>query len=64
MGLCRSLLALRTMESDSVNHAARYSELYDAELMELARSYDSLTETAQAAIREEFARRGLEPPAS
>ena len=53
---------MRTMESDSVNYAARYSEMYDAELMELARSYDSLTETAQAAIREEFARRGLEPP--
>ena len=36
--------------------------MHDAELMELARSYDSLTQTAQAAIREEFARRGLEPP--
>jgi hypothetical protein len=50
------------MESDSANIAARYSEMHDAELMELARSYDSLTQTAQAAIREEFARRGLEPP--
>jgi hypothetical protein len=36
--------------------------MYDAELVELARTYDSLTEKAQTALREEFAHRGLEPP--
>ncbi len=30
--------------------------------MEIARNYDTLTDTAQAALREEFARRGLDPP--
>jgi hypothetical protein len=34
----------------------------ETELMELARSYDGLLEVAQAALRAEFARRGLEPP--
>lgn len=32
------------------------------ELMELAHSYDTLTGDAQAALREEFARRHMEPP--
>jgi hypothetical protein len=30
--------------------------------MELAHGYDSLTDSAQSALRAEFARRGLEPP--
>ena len=34
----------------------------ETELMGLARQYDDLTDAAQAALREEFARRGLEPP--
>jgi len=34
----------------------------EPELMELAQSYDGLLEVAQAALRAEFARRGLEPP--
>jgi hypothetical protein len=42
--------------------AAEYAQMSEAELMELARSYDGLLETAQAALRAEFARRGLEPP--
>jgi hypothetical protein len=42
--------------------AAQYAEMSDTELMELARSYDGLLEFAQAALRAEFARRGLEPP--
>jgi hypothetical protein len=50
------------MGSDDLHYAATYARMYDAELVNLARSYDSLTETAQTAIREEFARRGLEPP--
>ena len=42
--------------------AAQYAQMSETELMELARSYDSLLEFAQAALRAEIARRGLEPP--
>jgi Putative prokaryotic signal transducing protein len=42
--------------------AARYAQMSETELMELARSYDGLQEIAQVALRAEFARRGLEPP--
>src|SRR5271170_3696471 len=42
--------------------AASYSQMGEVELMELAQAYDSLTDTAQAALRAEFARRKLEPP--
>jgi hypothetical protein len=42
--------------------AAQYAQMSEMELMELARSYDGLQEIAQAALRAEFARRGLEPP--
>jgi hypothetical protein len=42
--------------------AAQYARMSETELMELARSYDGLLEIAQAALRAEFARRGLEPP--
>lgn len=42
--------------------AAQYAQMSEAELMELARSYDGLLEVAQVALRAEFARRGLEPP--
>ncbi len=42
--------------------AARYAQLSDVELMELAHSYDSLTTSAQSALRNEFAHRNLEPP--
>jgi hypothetical protein len=34
----------------------------ETELMNLARKYDDLTDDAQAALRAEFATRGLEPP--
>ena len=34
----------------------------EADLMRAARLYDTLTEPTQAALRAEFARRGLEPP--
>ncbi len=34
----------------------------ETELMDLARKYDDLVEAAQAALRAEFAKRGLEPP--
>jgi hypothetical protein len=39
-----------------------YRSASDGELLDLALTYDSLTETAQNALRAEFARRGLEPP--
>jgi hypothetical protein len=42
--------------------AAQYAQMSEMELMELARSYDGLVETAQTALRAEFAKRGLEPP--
>jgi predicted RNA-binding Zn-ribbon protein involved in translation (DUF1610 family) len=42
--------------------AAQYAQMSETELMELAHSYDGLLEIAQAALRAEFARRGLEPP--
>lgn len=42
--------------------AAQYAQMSETELMELARSYEDLLEVAQAALRAEFARRGLEPP--
>lgn len=42
--------------------ADRYAVMSEAELMDLARSYDSLVEPAQEALRAEFAGRNLEPP--
>ncbi|MFL6428768.1 MAG: DUF2007 domain-containing protein [Acidobacteriaceae bacterium] len=39
-----------------------YRSASDKELLELALTYDSLTDAAQSALRAEFARRGLEPP--
>lgn len=42
--------------------AAQYALMSETELMELAGSYDGLLDIAQAALRAEFARRGLEPP--
>ena len=42
--------------------SAQYAQMSETELMELAHSYDDLQETAQAALRADFARRGLEPP--
>jgi hypothetical protein len=50
------------MHTDQNDFVASYAKLNEPELMELARSYDSLTGGAQAALRAEFARRELEPP--
>ena len=44
------------------NFAERYRKMSEPELMDLAREYDELVDEAQAALRAEFARRGLEPP--
>jgi hypothetical protein len=49
------------MSSDA-HFAERYGKMSEAELMNLAREYDELVDDAQAALRTEFARRGLEPP--
>ena len=50
------------MEQAQEDLAASYAKLEEPELMELARTYDSLTDSAQSALRAEFARRGLDPP--
>jgi hypothetical protein len=50
------------MTTGPEDFAAQYAQMSETELMELAHSYDSLQEAAQAALRAEFARRGLEPP--
>jgi ribosomal protein L37AE/L43A len=50
------------MTNGQEDFAARYAQMGEMELMELAQSYDRLLENAQAALRAEFARRGLEPP--
>jgi len=42
--------------------AASYKRMSEFDLLELARAYDSLTQPAQIALREEFDRRNLEPP--
>jgi hypothetical protein len=56
------LLRLQSMTPTPEDLAAQYARMSETELMELARSYDGLLEFAQAALRAEFARRGLEPP--
>ena len=42
--------------------ANNYAQMNESELIELARSYDSPTESAQAVLRAEFAKRHLDPP--
>jgi hypothetical protein len=44
------------------NFAEKYKAMSETELMDLARRYDDLIDAAQAALRAEFAQRGLEPP--
>jgi len=41
---------------------AHYGAISELELLDLAQQYDSLTESAQSALRAEFAKRGLAPP--
>jgi len=50
------------MNSQPEDFVQSYSSMGKTELFDLARSYDSLTEPAQAALRAEFALRHLEPP--
>lgn len=51
-----------SMRLDRQDFVDRYAKMSEAELLELARSYDTLTESAQALLRAEFGRRSLEPP--
>lgn len=49
--------------SDGIQEfARRYAAMSEGELLELADSYDTLVEPAQAALRTEFERRHLAPP--
>lgn len=50
------------MSRDQENFTANYAGMGEPELMQIARSYDSLTDAAKGAIRAEFARRNLDPP--
>jgi len=50
------------MDLDPEHIAEGYKNMPEGELLKVAHSYDSLTETSQAAIKAEFARRNLEPP--
>jgi hypothetical protein len=56
------LLRLCSMNPSHADFVTNYAKLGESELMEIARSYDTLTGEAQTALREEFARRGLDPP--
>jgi Putative prokaryotic signal transducing protein len=56
-----SLLVCESM-SDTASFAELYAPMTETELMKLARKYEELAEPAQAALRAEFARRGLEAP--
>jgi len=58
----RFLIRFQCMTPTPEDLAAHYAQMSETELMDLARSYDGLLETAQAALRAEFAGRGLEPP--
>jgi hypothetical protein len=50
------------MTSDEPHLRDSYSRMSEPELFELARTYDTLTDTAQSALRTEFALRNLLPP--
>jgi hypothetical protein len=50
------------MEQDQSEFGAIYAKMDEATLMELARSYATLTDSAQMAMRAEFLTRALEPP--
>jgi hypothetical protein len=49
------------MNLDPEDLAANYAKMEEPELLELARSYDLLTDSAQAVLRAEFAHRRLDP---
>jgi hypothetical protein len=47
---------------DPEDIAARYAKMNDNDLLKFAQTYDSLTGSAQALLRAEFAHRRLDPP--
>jgi len=49
-------------DSEAESIAQRYRQMSESELMDIAQSYDELTELAQASLRDEFKQRNLEPP--
>ena len=49
-------------DSEAESIAQRYRAMSESELMSIARSYDELTEHAQAALRDVFQQCNLEPP--
>jgi hypothetical protein len=59
---CGGVIAFVFMAAQQDEFAARFPEMGEPELLKLARDYESLTEPAQAAMRAEFARRGMEAP--
>src|SRR5580658_4937233 len=61
-GTVPRLLPSCSMHEERTDFAANYAQMNEGELMNLARSYDTLVEDAQTALRAEFARRRLEPP--
>jgi hypothetical protein len=50
------------MRLETEDFRARYATMGEAELIEIARAYDSLSTNAQTALRAEFTHRQLEPP--
>ena len=56
------VIAFVFMATEQNEYWARFAEMGEAELLEVAQDYESLTEHAQAALRAEFARRGMEAP--
>jgi hypothetical protein len=51
------------MDPDDLQRLSRqYADLSEIELMDVARRYDGLHPEAQSLLREEFARRSLDPP--
>jgi hypothetical protein len=52
------------MSFGSSNSFLGYCHLDDQQLLDTAHSYQDLTDAAQQALRQEFSRRGLEPPAA
>src|SRR5580704_12188224 len=57
-----NLLPSCLMSTDREDIVANYAAMSEPDLMQVARSYDSLTDAAKGAIRAEFSRRKLEPP--
>jgi hypothetical protein len=46
----------------ATDYAAKYAQMSEAELMDVARDFDELTESAQAALQADFAKRGIPVP--